>query len=229
MDGAGCRGRLSPSTSGLPHWLLSIADPAGFHGARWGPEITTTSTVTITIGESTATSWLNCADCIRGLREIPSIAATAALSEQLNIDHFRNGSFGDRGRETGRRDIDQPWRQGEIVRDRLSIQPTATSFRPAPDRRANGPERIARPLPTVVRNSPGENLRGQEQFRRITNPEIPSLPSRAERRLTEPPRGPDQGIESRANTRIMETPQRERENSGQANLRGTRLLKADAG
>ncbi len=138
----------------------------------------------------------------------------------VNIDQFRNGSFGERGRETGRRDIDQPWRQGEIVRDRLPIQPTATSFRPAPDRRANGPERIARPLPTVVRNSPGENLRGQEQFRRITNPEIPALPSRAERRLTEPQRGPEQGIESRSNTRIMETPQRERENSGAGNSQG---------
>jgi hypothetical protein len=135
----------------------------------------------------------------------------------VNIDQFRNGSFGQRGRETGRRDIDQPWRQGEIVRDRLPVQPTTTSFRPAPDRRAHGPERIARPLPTVVRNSPDENLRGQEQFRRITNPVIPALPSRVERKLTEPQRGPEQGTHSKTNTRIMETPQRERENSGAGN------------
>ena len=136
----------------------------------------------------------------------------------VNIDQFRNGSFGEKGRETGRRDIDQPWRQGEIVQDRLPIQPTATSFRPAPDRRANGPERIARPSPTVVRNSPGESLRGQEQFRRITNPEIPALPSRVERRQTEPPqRGSEGGIESRAGTRITETPQRGSGNSSAGN------------
>ncbi len=127
----------------------------------------------------------------------------------VNIDQFRNGSFGQRGRETGRRDIDQPWRQGEIVRDRLPVQPTTASFRPDPDRRAHGPERIARPLPTVVRNSPGENLRGQEQFRRITNPAIPALPSRVERKLTEPQRGPEQGIHSIPNARIRETPQQE--------------------
>jgi hypothetical protein len=135
----------------------------------------------------------------------------------VNIDQFRNGSFGQRGRETGRRDIDQPWRQGEIVRDRLPVQPTTASFRPDPDRRAHGPERIARPLPTVVRNSPGENLRGQEQFRRITNPAIPALPSRVERKLTEPQRGPEQGIHSIPNARISETPRPERENSGTGN------------
>ena len=138
----------------------------------------------------------------------------------VNIDQFRNGSFGERGRENRRRDIDQPWRQGEVVRDRLPVQPTPTSFRPAPDRRAHGPERIARPLPIVVRHSPGENLRGQEQFRRITNPRIPALPSRVERRTTEPQRGPEQGIESRRSTPIIETPQGARENSGAGNSRG---------
>ena len=138
----------------------------------------------------------------------------------VNIDQFRDGSFGERGRETRRRDIDQPWRQGEIIRDRLPVQPTPTSFRPAPERRAHGPERIARPLPTVVRHSPGENLRGLEQFRRITNPEIPALPPRVERKLTEPQRSPEQRLESGSNTRIRETPQRGRENSGAGNSQG---------
>jgi hypothetical protein len=138
----------------------------------------------------------------------------------VNIDQFKNGSFGERGRETGRRDIDQPWRQGEIVRDRLTVQPTTTSFWPAPDRRAHGPERIVTPLPTVVRNSPGENLRGQEQFRKITNPAIPALPSRVERRLTESQRGPEQGTYSITNARSMETPQRQHENSGAGNSQG---------
>jgi len=135
----------------------------------------------------------------------------------VNIDQFRNGSFGERGRETGRRDIDQPWRQGAIVRDRLPVQPTSASFRPAPDRPGRGPDRIARPMPTIVRHSPGENLRGQEQFRRITNPEIPALPPRVDRKLAGSQRGMDQGIERRSDARIKETPQRERENSGAGN------------
>jgi hypothetical protein len=137
-----------------------------------------------------------------------------------DIDQFRNGSFGAGPREARRRDVDQPWKQGEVVRNQLPVQPTTTSFRPAPERHAIGPERTAQALPAVVRNSPGVNLRGQEQFHRITNPVIPALPSRAERQMTGQRRGPQQGIEPLSNGRVLETPQSERANPGIQNQPG---------
>ena len=127
-----------------------------------------------------------------------------------DIDHFRNGSFGGQGREARVRNVDQPWKQGEMVRNRLPVEPTRSSFRADPDRRATGPERENRSLPTIVRNSPGGNLRGREQFRRITNPAIPTLPSRAERRVTEQAQVQARGDEAGRRTRVVETPQRER-------------------
>ena len=63
-------------------------------------------------------------------------------------------------------------------------------------------------MPAVVRNSPGANLRGQEQYRRISNPDIPSLPSRAERRIAEQ-RDPIRRADSGSGVRVLETPRRE--------------------
>ncbi len=136
----------------------------------------------------------------------------------VDTDHFRNGSFGDGGREAKFRNVEQPWRQGNVIHDRLPVEPTAASFRPAPDRHAAGPTRTAKPLQAVVRNSPDGNLRGQEQFRRITSPEIPALPPRAERRQTEQQPRPAQENELKTNARIAETPERARANIGVTNL-----------
>ena len=138
-----------------------------------------------------------------------------------DIDGFRNGSFHERGRTAKLRSGDQPWRQGELVRDRLQIQPTTASFRPAPDRRASGPQRDTRALPAVVRNSPGENLRGQEQYRRISNPAVPELKSRAERRSFEQQQRQEQSAESRPDARVAGAQQRERSSSGIAGLQRT--------
>lgn len=126
----------------------------------------------------------------------------------VDVDRFRNGSFGDGGRQAEWRDVDQPWRKGTVVRDRLEIRPTTASFRPAPGRPAKGPERAASAVPAVVRNSPGANLRGQEQYRRISNPDIPSLPSRAERRIAEP-KDPVRRTDSGSGVRVLETPRRD--------------------
>jgi hypothetical protein len=127
------------------------------------------------------------------------------------IDRFRNGSFGDRGREGSWANVDQPWRRGELVRDSLNIRPTSTSYRAAPDRQASQPG-MTRQLPAVVRSNPAYNSRGQEHFTRITNPQIPSLPSRAERMrsIQEETRS---GTAPRTNARVIQTPQRQRANS----------------
>ncbi|HTY60648.1 MAG TPA: DUF6600 domain-containing protein [Acidobacteriota bacterium] len=132
----------------------------------------------------------------------------------VDIDQFRNGSFGGRDRGGRFRDVDQPWKQGEVVRDSLPVQPTQTSYRPDPDRHARGPERTAKQLPTVVRNNPGDEFRGVEKFRRISNPAIPALPSKTERRMTEQQRAPQQGTDSGTNTRARWAPRREPPNPG---------------
>jgi hypothetical protein len=100
----------------------------------------------------------------------------------VSVDRFRSGSFHDNRPSSGWSDVRQPWRQGTFVRDHLPIRPTSASFRADPDRTAVRPG-TARTLPAVVRNSPvnrGENRGG---FTRITNPRIPSLPSRETRSL----------------------------------------------
>lgn len=138
-----------------------------------------------------------------------------------DVDGFRNGSFRERSRTAKLRSVDQPWRQGELVQDRLQIQPTKASFKPAPDRRASGPERDARSLPAVVRNSPSENLRGQAQFRRISNPAVPPLKPRAERRSVEQQQRQEQGVGSRPDARVVDAQLRDRPSSGIAGLQRT--------
>ena len=125
----------------------------------------------------------------------------------VDIDHFRNGSFGERGGKARLRNIDQPWRArregpgppaGRAYKDKL---PAGTRSSTPSDRETT--YEVCQQSCAIV---PGENLRGQEQFRRITNPEIPALPARAERRLTEQQRGPERAIESTPNARAPETP-----------------------
>jgi hypothetical protein len=126
----------------------------------------------------------------------------------VSTAQFQGGVAG-RGITTERIEIDQPWNRGELVKERLSIQPTAASFRAVPDRQAIQPPRAARALPSVVRNNPGLNLRGQEQFSRITNPQIPALPSRSEKKQSDQT-APNTGRVSRSSPRGNEAPQGER-------------------
>jgi hypothetical protein len=137
-------------------------------------------------------------------RDVPHAFRTAP------IDRFRNGSFGDRNREANWANVDQPWKHGELVNDSLSIRPTATSYRAAPDRQAVQPAR-ARSLPAVARSSPGYNSRGQDHITRITNPQIPSLPSRAER-MQSAREETTSRAGARPTARVMQTPQTQRAN-----------------
>jgi hypothetical protein len=136
----------------------------------------------------------------------------------VQIDQFRNGSFRDHGSVSRWENISQPWREGSFVRDRLTVRPTSTSFRAAPDRPTVRP-RTASALPAVVRNNPvtrGENRGG---FTRITNPRITSPPSREIRSRNEQS-GARNAREANANTRITQVPQAERSNQGVRSLSG---------
>jgi hypothetical protein len=123
-----------------------------------------------------------------------------------SVDGFRNGSF-DKRNSRNWTNVDQPWRHGSMVKDRLPVQPTAVSFQPAPDRAVAKPSGY-RVLPAVVRQNPGTDAGNRERFNVITNPKTASPPSRALRNRMEPG-ATNTGNDSRPSGRIIQTPQRE--------------------
>jgi hypothetical protein len=139
----------------------------------------------------------------------------------VSTDRFRNGGLGNRGRSSDWENVDRPWSHGNLVRDRLNVQPTPASFRAVPDAQPIQPARTSRALPSVVRTSPGTNLRGQGQFSRITNPQIPSLPPRSVRQQNEQ-RDADSGNAARPNVRVIEAPQSDRTAPGAQNPVGNK-------
>jgi hypothetical protein len=100
----------------------------------------------------------------------------------VETEHFKNGSFNDR-RVAGWKNIDQPWKEGSLVKDRLNVPPSSGSFRPAPDRPMVQPKVnnsmavVVRSNPTINAN-PTVNTAARERFIPITNPKIPPAPSR---------------------------------------------------
>lgn len=95
--------------------------------------------------------------------------------QTAQLDQFRNGSFDGRNSRWG--NVERPWREGSLVRDGLNIQPTSTSFSPAPTRPVVRPAATST-LSAVVRNVPGRNLDNGGAYTRITNPQVSSTPSR---------------------------------------------------
>ncbi len=91
------------------------------------------------------------------------------------IERFRSGSFdpGDR-RTPFLQSVDQPWKKGSLVRDRLGIEPMPASFRPAPERPVARPA-VANALPAVVRNSPAAGPANRGGFKSISNPRLSEL------------------------------------------------------
>jgi hypothetical protein len=93
----------------------------------------------------------------------------------VETEQFKNGSFNDR-RVTGWKNIDQPWKEGSLVKDRLSVPPSSGSFRHAPDRLIVQPK-VNNSMAVVVRSNPSVNTGPRERFIPITNPRIPPAPS----------------------------------------------------
>ena len=92
-----------------------------------------------------------------------------------HLDQFRNGAFDGRNSSWG--NVGRPWSEGSLVQDGLEIQPTSTSFSPAPTRPVVRPATMSS-LPAVVRNVPGRNLDNKGGYTRITNPQVSSSSSR---------------------------------------------------
>jgi hypothetical protein len=101
-------------------------------------------------------------------RHVPGAFRTSAT------DRFLNNRLGGPGRNPEIAKVDQPWRAGRMITDRLPLQPTARSFAPDPERPAMRPARNeARSV--VVRTEPSTRRTGTEAFTRITNPAVRSL------------------------------------------------------
>lgn len=94
----------------------------------------------------------------------------------VQTDQFVSGSFGGRDRVGQVSSIDQPWSRGQMVTDRLGIQPTSRSYSPAPDKPVMRPARESS-LPTVVRTEPAVRTGPRDRIVRITNPNLAPLPS----------------------------------------------------
>ncbi|MDR0842439.1 MAG: FecR family protein, partial [Acidobacteriota bacterium] len=95
--------------------------------------------------------------------------------QTVDVDRFRRDSFSGRGGFDGRgidvrrSDIDQPWRQGELVRGRLDISPVRESFRSAPERPTARPA-LERARTVVVRRTPTQVSGNSDRLRPVANP-----------------------------------------------------------
>jgi len=137
------------------------------------------------------------------------------------IDQFRNGSFDARHRWEN---INQPWRQGSVVQDRLNIQPTSRSYFAAPDRPAVRP-RMTSFAPVIVRHDPGIGQANPRGYTKITNPQIPAPPSRW--RIRSEGNATEAGREPRSNSGVTQTPQRERMDQSTRNGSGSNAGSGD--
>jgi hypothetical protein len=143
----------------------------------------------------------------------------------VEIDRFKNGSFNERNAGTRWRDIEQPWRDGSLVKDRLTVQPSAVSFKPAPDRPVIQP-RVNNSRPVIVRSAPNVRVGTQERFDPITNPRIPAIPARELRSKNDSGSNKTENG-SEANGRAVPNPQKERSNQGNRNLPGSTIYRQD--
>ncbi len=87
----------------------------------------------------------------------------------VEIDHFRNGVFGDRDRSPKWRNEAQPWRSGSLVRNRIDVRPTAASYSANPTRPAIRPARV-NSLPAVVRSAPASRGGNHSRVAAISTP-----------------------------------------------------------
>ena len=97
----------------------------------------------------------------------------------VNIDGFRGSHTSGQNTNTRRNDINEPWRQGNLIRGGLDISPTRESYRPAPERQAERP-RAETNRPVVVRRPPPQQAGGgnNDRFTQINNPRGYSKPER---------------------------------------------------
>jgi hypothetical protein len=88
----------------------------------------------------------------------------------VKADQFVRVSYGSRGANGIERvpGVDNPWKNGKMVNDRLDVKPTAHSYSPAPDRPSAKPSHeVTRPV--IVRSEPAMATDSGRNLVRITN------------------------------------------------------------
>ena len=91
--------------------------------------------------------------------------------QTVNTDHFRGINTGGQNNNARRNDINQPWRQGTLVRGGLDVSPARESYRPAPERRAERPQ-VETNRPVVVRRTPAQASGNDGRFTQVNNPRV---------------------------------------------------------
>jgi hypothetical protein len=89
------------------------------------------------------------------------------------IEHFRNGGSRAIATNRGYRQIDRPWDQGNLVRERLAVQPTSRSFSADPDRRVVR-SKIVEPKRAVVHAKPTAIAVNRDGYVQVTNSKVTS-------------------------------------------------------
>lgn len=95
----------------------------------------------------------------------------------MEIKDFRGGRSGGIATNRGYRKLDQPWKKGSVVRERLAIKPTTRSSSPAPDQRAER-SKIQNPRPAVVFSKPTARAKNNNEYVPVKNAEIVSRVTR---------------------------------------------------
>jgi hypothetical protein len=131
----------------------------------------------------------------------------------VETDHFKNGSFNDKGAGAKWKNIDQPWKNGSLVKDHLNVPPSSGSFKPAPDRQMVQPK-VNNSMAVVVRANPSANTGARERFIPITNPRIPPAPSSEWQSKNRPGVNENRNSGSETNRRAIPNLPRERTDPG---------------
>ena len=103
--------------------------------------------------------------------------------QTVSLDHFRGVLSG--GPNARRNDINQPWRQGNLVRGGLDVNPLRESLRPAPDRRGERPREVMN-RPVVVRRTPPQFSGSDGRFTPINRDRRPAGESNSKPSASKP-------------------------------------------
>jgi len=96
----------------------------------------------------------------------------------VSVDHFRGVHSVGQNLNARRNDINQPWRQGSLVRGGLDVSPARESYRPAPDRRAERPQAESNRT-VVVRRTPAQVSGNAGRFTQANNPRLSPVQDRS--------------------------------------------------
>jgi hypothetical protein len=144
----------------------------------------------------------------------------------VEIEQFKNGNFNDKSAGAKWKSIDQPWKQGSLIKDRLDVPPSPVSVKTAPSRPAIQPGlNISKAV--VVRSNPSIRAGSGEQFHPITNANIRAVPSREWQNRYKPAIIENRNGGTSANRQTIANPQRDGADQGNRTFPGSTMYQQD--